>query len=201
MDYLSQAVLETLKRLFQSYRIDFTKRTSKTASRIQHLIRDGSSRLLQKPDLENSVDLAIILQDEDKAVSLISNGEVGKSRHWDSYGITSLHLACLEGLELVAEALIKHDPTLLIKETADKSTPLHWAVENGQWKVCILLLKMKAELEVEHEEGDLMLHTSQIPLLIAILDGDEKSLQKLLMKRSTDQRDISAWTTPAETSR
>ena len=78
-------------------------------------------------------------------MDLISNGNTSNRPPWENYWITPLHLACLEGLELVAEALVKHVNLLLLMErTSDGSTPLHLAVENGQWKMCILLLKLKA---------------------------------------------------------
>jgi hypothetical protein len=149
MSYLSQALVETLDRLFKSCKVMSIDRAKSASSRIRTLIDDSDSEVEKTLGLQNSIFLAIILEDEAKAIKLIGQAHRDSENRWKTYGITPLHLACLRGFEnAVSEILERLYPLWLESQTDDGSTPLHFAAANGHMKIYEMLLNKGADSTV-----------------------------------------------------
>lgn len=66
-----------------------------------------------------------------------------------SSGANALHMACANGnLEALRFLLAECEPTCAYTGNSTGSTPLHWAIQNRQWKVVPLLLNDVKKLNV-----------------------------------------------------
>lgn len=179
-NYLCQAVLETLDRLFISYRAVKSLPTSEAASRLKLLVNDwekGENDILQNLNLETSPHLALILGDLEKVKILIRQGHKDSKGLWNTCGFTPLHIACREVYHDVVECWLAQNYEVNTQDDRGRSA-LHWVVIAGSLTLCNALLRAGADTELQDVEGSTALHrASEIgntDIILALLNGGAK---------------------------
>lgn len=179
-NYLFQAVLETLDRLFITYRAIKSLPTSEVAHRLRLLVNDwelGETDLLQNLNLGTSPHLALVLGDLEKVKVLISQGHQSSRGLWGTCGFTPLHIACREVYQDVVECWLAHNYEMNAQDDKGHSA-LHWVVFAGSLTLCNALLRAGVDTELQDVEGSTALHrASEIgntDMIIALLNGGAK---------------------------
>ena len=174
--YLFQAVLETLNRLFITYRAVTNLPIGETAKRLRLLIADwdkGEADMLRRLDLKTSPQFALIFGDVEKAKILIKTGHKGSRSRWDSRGFTPLHIACREFYQDIVECWLEQKYPVDDQDDKGRSA-LHWAVIVGSLVLCQKLLQAGASTELQDIEGSAALHraaeSGHIEIISALLD-------------------------------
>ena len=174
--YLFQAVLDTLDRLFITYRAVTNLPIEDAAKRLRLLIADwdkGEDDILRRLNLESSPEFALIFGDVEKAKTLIRTGQRCSRCHWDSRGFTPLHIACREFYQDVIECWVEQNYPIDDQDDKGRSA-LHWAVIAGSLVLCEKLLEAGASTEVRDIEGSAPLHraaeSERTMIIYALLD-------------------------------
>ena len=179
-NYLFQAVLETLDRLFITYRAAKSLLISEAAQRLKRLVSDwekGENDILQCLNLRTSPHLALILGDLDKVKGLIRQGHKGSNGLWGTCGFTPLHIACREDYQDVVECWLAKGYELNDRDDKGRSA-LHWVVIAGSLPLCNALLQAGIDTELQDVEESSALHrASEIgntEIMLALLDAGAK---------------------------
>ena len=153
-NYLFQAVLETLDRLFVTYRAAKSLLISEAAYRLRLLVSDwekGENDILQCLNLGTSPHLALILGDLDKVKILIRQGHKGSEGRWGMCGFTPLHIACREIYQDVVECWLAKKYEVNDQDDKGRSA-LHWTVIAGSLALCNALLQAGIDTELQDVE-------------------------------------------------
>ena len=174
--YLFQAVLDTLDRLFITYRAVTNLPIQDAAKRLGLLVADwhkGKEDILRRLNLESSPEFALIFGDVEKAKTLIRTGQRFSRCHWDSRGFTPLHIACRELYQDVIECWLEQNYPIDDQDDKGRSA-LHWAVIAGSLVLCQKLLQAGASTAVRDIEGSAPLHraaeSGHTEIIYALLD-------------------------------
>ncbi|XP_072380098.1 NF-kappa-B inhibitor cactus [Diabrotica undecimpunctata] len=102
----------------------------------------------------------------------------------DEEGDTHLHMAIAQGFLEVAVALIRAVPHPKLLDTAndDSQTPLHLAVETGQWRIVRWLIVAGAKPSPRGPQGDSPLH-------VAARKNDSRSVRAIIEPVQVQERD------------
>ena len=179
-NYLFQAVLETLDRLFITYRAAKSLLISEAALRLKLLVNDwekGENDVLQCLNLRTSPHLALILGDLDKVKELIRQGHKGSKGLWGTCGFTPLHIACREDYQDVVECWLANRYEVNDQDDKGRSA-LHWVVIAGSLPLCNALLRAGIDTELQDVELSTALYrASEIgntEIILALLNAGAK---------------------------
>jgi hypothetical protein len=111
MDYVHQAILELLERLYHSFKIIEVDLRKHLTEMISTLSEDGKLRSADCWYLDKSLGLLLILGKEDQAKALSMDQQAIWSCPWNTYGLTISDIAFHDGISLNLPIPLKITPS------------------------------------------------------------------------------------------